>query len=104
MILNLSKGQEELKVLLLERKHEAQVDTVLMPYTQSLPCLLEVHLIKRRALSPPPTNISLDFGIDTRCVYLSGAPGHFVEDSLLIQRQIPRLDRFRDCCVHTRSE
>lgn len=41
MILNLSKGQEELKALLLEKKHEAQVDTVLMPYTQTLPCLLE---------------------------------------------------------------
>ena len=34
--------------------YEPQVDVIPMPYAQSFPCLLEVQLIKLRAMGLPP--------------------------------------------------
>ena len=87
MILNLSKGQEELKALLLEKKKDKksvrhtnpgrrQFTKINMTLAQALQGMLKANLITLRDPPAKPNTTSPRYNPDARCAYHSDSPGH----------------------------
>src|SRR4051812_41183532 len=107
LILNLSKGQEELKALLIEKeknqhKHQSgqnnqrskpkrSFSLLPMPLSQVLQQLLNQNLI---TLLPPysfPAKPVPGYKYHARCAYHSNSPGHDIEDCWQLKHKIQDL-------------
>ncbi|KAI5400447.1 hypothetical protein KIW84_065362 [Lathyrus oleraceus] len=76
MILNLSKGQEELKALLLEKKKDHKSG------------MLKANWITLRDPHAKPNTTSPSYNPDARCAYHSDSPGHDTNDCWSLKNKI----------------
>ncbi|KAI5446181.1 hypothetical protein KIW84_014148 [Lathyrus oleraceus] len=99
MILNLSKGQEELKALLLEKKKDKksgsyinpgrrQFTKINMTLAQALQGMLKANLITLRVPPANPNTTSPSYNPNARCAYHSDSPGHDTNDCWLLKNKI----------------
>ncbi|XP_050874331.1 transcription factor ABORTED MICROSPORES isoform X1 [Lathyrus oleraceus] len=99
MILNLSKGQEELKALLLEKKKDQkpvrhinpgrrQFTKINMTLAQALQGMLKANLITLRDPPAKPNTTSPRYNPDARCAYHSDSPGHNTNDCWSLKNKI----------------
>lgn len=79
------KGQEKSK------RPEKQFDLIPMSYGRILPLLLNRSLVKLRVLGPPPTHLPLNYDMNARCEFHSGAPGHSIESCKAFKYKVQEL-------------
>ncbi|KAI5387623.1 hypothetical protein KIW84_073641 [Lathyrus oleraceus] len=99
MILNLSRGQEELKALLLEKKKDhksvghinpgrRQFTKINMTLAQALQGMLKANWITLRDPPAKPNTTSPSYNPDARCAYHSDSPGHDTNDCWSLKNKI----------------
>ena len=97
--MNLSKGQEELKTLLLKKKKDKksvrhinperrQFTKINMTLAQALQGILKVNLITLRDPPAKPNTTSPRYNPNARCAYHSDSPGHDTNDCWLLKNKI----------------
>lgn len=62
-----------------------------MSYGRILPLLLNRLLVKLRVLRPPPTPLPLNYDMNARCEFHSGAPGHSIESCKAFKYKVQEL-------------
>ena len=99
MILNLSKGQEELKALLLEKKKDKkpvrhinpgrrQFTKINMTLAQALQGMLKANLITLRDPPAKPNTTSPRYNPNARCAYHSDSPRHDTNNCWSLKNKI----------------
>ena len=99
IILNLSRGQKELKALLLEKKKDKksvrhinpgrrQFTKINMTLAQALQGMLKANLITLRDPPANPNTTSPRYNPNARCAYHSDSPGHDTNDCWLLKNKI----------------
>jgi hypothetical protein len=64
-----------------------------MPYSVSLPRLIDLNLVTLRTLAPPidPNNLPRGYDVNARCAFHSNAPGHTTNNCKALQLKVQDL-------------
>jgi hypothetical protein len=73
------------------KRLKKQFDPIPMSYGRILPLLLNRSLVKLRVLGPPPTPLPLNYDLNARCEFHSGAPGHSIESCKAFKYKVQEL-------------